>query len=152
MLPQKNPTFWGLLNRLVFTENNFVYMIIHHFFWMTSSQKLFLHFENMKPWCSGYHYCTTSFNKAWNQVLRRFKPCSRRVGDSRWWGSLTMVPAGNKATPFVGQPYHKNNSSSSSSFIIPTNPYWLTVCYWQFSVLGMGDWWWRYSWLSLGLI
>ena len=51
----------------------------------------------MAPWCSGYHYCTTSFNEAWTQVLRRFKPCSRRVGDSRWWGSLTMVPAGNKA-------------------------------------------------------
>ena len=67
------------------------------------------------PWCSGYRYCTTSFNKAWTQVLRRFKSCSRRVGDSRWWGSLTVVPAGNKATPFVGQPYHKNNSSSSSS-------------------------------------
>ena len=43
-----------------------------------------------------YHYCTTSFNKAWTQVLRRFKSCSRRVGDSRWWGSLTMVSAGNK--------------------------------------------------------
>ena len=27
-----------------------------------------------------------------------------------------MVPAGNKAkTPFVGQPYHKNNSSLSAS-------------------------------------
>ena len=26
-----------------------------------------------------------------------FKPCSRRAGDSRWWGSLAMVPAGNKA-------------------------------------------------------
>ena len=51
----------------------------------------------MAPWCSGYNYCTASFNKAWTQVLRRFKPCWRRVGDSRWWGSLTMVPAGNKA-------------------------------------------------------
>ena len=50
----------------------------------------------MAPWCSGYHYCTTSFNKAWTQVLRRFKSCTRRVGDSRWWGSLTMFPAGNK--------------------------------------------------------
>ena len=49
------------------------------------------------PRCSGYHYCTTSFNWAWTQVLHRLKPCSRRVGDSRWWGSLTMVPAGNKA-------------------------------------------------------
>ena len=45
--------------------------------------------------------------KAWTQVLRRFKSCSWRVGDSRWWGSLTMVPAENKAMPFVGQPYHK---------------------------------------------
>ena len=49
------------------------------------------------PWRSGYHYCTTSFSKTWTQVLRRFKSCSWRVGDSRWWGSLTMVPAGNKA-------------------------------------------------------
>ena len=24
------------------------------------------------PYCSGYHYCTTSFNQAWNQVLHRF--------------------------------------------------------------------------------
>ena len=42
-------------------------------------------------WCSGYHYCTTSFNKAWTQVLHRFKSCLRHVRDSRWWGSLTMV-------------------------------------------------------------
>ena len=49
------------------------------------------------PWCSGYDYCTTSFNKVWTQVLGKFKSCSRCVGDSRWWGSLTMVLAGNKA-------------------------------------------------------
>ena len=49
------------------------------------------------PWCSGYCCCTASFSKAWTQVLRRFKSCSLRVEDSRWWGSLTMVPAGNKA-------------------------------------------------------
>ena len=48
------------------------------------------------PWCSGYHFCTTSFIKAWTQILRRFKSCSRGVGALRWWGSLTMVPAGNK--------------------------------------------------------
>ena len=36
------------------------------------------------PWCSGYHYCTTSFNKARTQVLRSFKSCWQRVGDSRW--------------------------------------------------------------------
>ena len=54
-------------------------------------------YTTVAPWCSGYHYCTSSFNEAWTRVLRRLKPCSRRVGDSRWWGSLTMVPAGNKA-------------------------------------------------------
>ena len=42
------------------------------------------------PWCSGYHYCTTSFNKAWTQVLRRFKSCLWCVGDLRWWGSLKI--------------------------------------------------------------
>ena len=50
--------------------------------------------------CSGYYYCTTSFNKAWTRVLRRLKPCQRRVGDSRWWGSLTVVLAGNKTERF----------------------------------------------------
>ena len=48
-------------------------------------------------WCRGYHYCATSFNKAGTQVLRRFKFCLRRVGDSWWWGSLLMAGAGNKA-------------------------------------------------------
>ena len=51
-------------------------------------------------WCSGYLYCTTSFNEAWIQVLRRFKPCLLRVGDLRWWGTLTMVPAESKAKRF----------------------------------------------------
>ena len=51
----------------------------------------------MAPWCSGYHCYTTSLNKVWTQVLHRIKSCSRRVRNSRWWGSLTMVPAGNKA-------------------------------------------------------
>ena len=44
----------------------------------------------------GYHYCTTSFNKAWTQVLRNFKSCSRCIRDSQWWESLTMIPAENK--------------------------------------------------------
>ena len=57
----------------------------------------FPNMANVVPWCSGYHYCTTSFNKAWTQVLHRLKFCTRRVGDSRWWRSLTMVPAGNNA-------------------------------------------------------
>ena len=51
-------------------------------------------------WCSGYHYCTMSFNKAWTQVLHRFKSCLWHVGDLWWWVSLTMVPAGNKTKQF----------------------------------------------------
>ena len=46
--------------------------------------------------CSGYHYYTTSFKQAWTHVLHRFKPCLWSIRDLRWWGSLTMVPAGNK--------------------------------------------------------
>ena len=50
----------------------------------------------MAPWFSGYQYCTTfhSFNKAWTQILGRFKLYSRRVRDLRWWESLTIVLAG----------------------------------------------------------
>ena len=49
-------------------------------------------------WCSVYHYyCTTSFIKAWNQVLSRLKFCSRRVGDSPGWGPLMMVPSKSEA-------------------------------------------------------
>ena len=45
------------------------------------------------PWCSGYHYCTTSFNKAWTGVLCRFKSCSRRVrdGEDLWqWSRMEI--------------------------------------------------------------
>ena len=45
----------------------------------------------MAPWCSGYH----------SAQLHSTKPelslNLRRVGDSWWWGSKTMVSAGNKA-------------------------------------------------------
>ena len=49
----------------------------------------------MPPWCSGYHYCTASFNWAWTQVLRRFKSSSRRVGirdgEDLWqWSRLEL--------------------------------------------------------------
>ena len=33
----------------------------------------------------------------WTQFLLMFKTCSRNIGDSQWWGSLTMVPARAKA-------------------------------------------------------
>ena len=42
-------------------------------------------------WCSVYHYCITSFNKVWTEIVRRLKPYLRRVGDLRWWESLTII-------------------------------------------------------------
>ena len=65
------------------------------------------------PWCSGYHYCTTWFNKAWTQVQRKFKSCLWSVGDSRWWGSLAIVPAGNKAKRLSSVNHTTKNNSSS---------------------------------------
>ena len=59
----------------------------------------------MAPWCSGYHYCTTSFNKAKTQLLHRYKCCQQRVSVG---GLLTIVP--------VSQLYDKKNFSSSCTF------------------------------------
>ena len=44
-----------------------------------------------------FSFCTTSLNKAQTQDLHRFISCLWHIWESRWWGSLTMVPAGNKA-------------------------------------------------------
>ena len=52
--------------------------------------------QSKAMWCSDYLYRTTWFNKDWTHVLHRYKSCSWRVGDSRWWDSLTVVPVGNK--------------------------------------------------------
>ena len=59
------------------------------------------------PWCIGRHgvvvistaqrHSTEPEHSTWTQVLHSLKSCSRRVRDSRWWGSLTIVPAGNNA-------------------------------------------------------
>ena len=40
----------------------------------------------------------TSFVKAWTQILRSFKSCQRRVGDSQCLRSLSIVSAENKTT------------------------------------------------------
>ena len=42
--------------------------------------------------CCGYHYCTTSFKQILNSGSGH-----GQTGDSRRWGSLITVPAGNKA-------------------------------------------------------
>ena len=71
------------------------------------------------PWCRSYRYCTTSFSKAWTQVLGRFKSCSRHVGA---WGSLTMVPAGIKAKRL-----------SSINHATKTIHHWSNISTWVFS-------------------
>ena len=58
--------------------------------------RLWLKMDIRPLWCSGYHHGTTSYNKAWTQVLHRFNSCLQHVRDSQWWRSLTMVLAGYK--------------------------------------------------------
>ena len=45
---------------------------------------------------SCYHYCTTSFNKSWTQVLRGFTSCLPCAGNMQWWEFPTIVPAWNR--------------------------------------------------------
>ena len=50
-------------------------------------------------WCRGVVVITTvqlHSTKSELQVRHKFKYCSQHDGYSRWWGSLTMVLAGNK--------------------------------------------------------
>ena len=69
-------------------------------------------------WHRGVVIVITSLKWAWIRVLLRFKPCSWRVGNSRWWGSLRMVAAGNKAkrlssdNPTTKTIHHHHHSSS----------------------------------------
>ena len=65
-------------------------------------------------WCGGYHYYSISFNKILTQFLWQLKSCLQHVGDSQWWGPLTMVPAGNKAKCFLLVNHTIENNSSSS--------------------------------------
>ena len=51
----------------------------------------------MVPWGCGYLYCITSFIKASTQALHWCKSWLWHVGDLQWWGSVTMVPSGNRA-------------------------------------------------------
>ena len=52
-------------------------------------------FKTSSLGCCGVLVITIA-QKAWTQALCRFKSCSRRVGDSGWGGSLTMIKTGNK--------------------------------------------------------
>ena len=77
----------------------------------------------LTPSCIGYHYCTTLFNLAWTQVLRRLKSCSRCVRHLRWGRSLTMTPAGNttgllsSVTHTTKTNYHHQSLDKSIQYI-----------------------------------
>ena len=74
------------------------------------------------PPCSGYHYGTTSFKRAWIQVLHRFKSCSQLIRGCLWWGEpLKMVPTGNKAQPFKRQHHRMVKHTQTICLQKPTN-------------------------------
>ena len=75
--------FFSIVYRLLTFKNTLVFHVIRK---IKQSVAIFLK-ENLLVLMS------TCFNFYINKLLS----CSRRVGNSRWWGSLTMVPAGNKA-------------------------------------------------------
>ena len=50
----------------------------------------------MAQWCRAIATAQLHSTKPELRLCAWFKSCLRRVRDWRWWGSLTMVPAGSK--------------------------------------------------------
>ena len=60
------------------------------------------------PSCSGYHYCTVSFNKAWTQALRMFACSANLLKACQSFAMVRifdMVPVGYKAKPLSSVSY-----------------------------------------------
>ena len=79
----------------------FQFLLILSFFWLLLSRIwtktegiALLTWCHLALWCSGYHYCTSSFNKF------SVKTCCWCVKDLRWWEAPTMVPAGASLNAF----------------------------------------------------
>ena len=74
-----------------------------------------------------YIYIHKNLRTTWIQVLRRLNSYSWLVGDSRWWESLTMVPAGNKAkylssvnhTTRIIHHHHHHHKQFSLVYLVP---------------------------------
>ena len=84
-----------------------------------------------------YHYYTTSLNEAWTKALRRFKSYLRCAGDSRWWGSLTMVLAVNKSkclspVNHTTKTIHHHHHLILSGFSFPQLLHRLLSNFWSF--------------------
>ena len=71
----------------------------------------------MSSQCSIYHYCTTSFNRAWTQVLRRFKSCLWCAKGLPW----SQVEIWHKI--FVDQPFCKNNCHHQINISFSSDPF-----------------------------
>ena len=74
-------------------------------------------------WCSGYHYCTTSFIKAWIQVLCRFNPAQGALeigdGENVWQSSrleitlrLSSVNHTTETTPHHHHHHHHQHQQA----------------------------------------
>ena len=120
------------LNKFLSTEfrslNNTV--LWYHIIVMMTVQKevwCWLKFQTAQ-WCSGYHYWLTSFNKAWAQVLRRFKSW-------QWWRSLTMASAGNRTKGFSSVNHttktiyhHHHHHHRHQKGLTQSSKLWLNLC------------------------
>ena len=73
--------------------------------------------------------CKISFNKASIKFPRRFKSCSRRVGNLRWCVSLTIVPPESKVC-CISRVNHTTNHFFITIYIIiiiviPFSSFWV---------------------------
>ena len=94
-LGEKVPIKYYLIKYLVLQNTqNMMGINVDLFQWFINLLVKCLQEEEVAPWCSGYHYCTTSFNKTSTQVLRRFPArgvLEIWVGEDLWqWSRLEM--------------------------------------------------------------
>ena len=77
-----------------------IWLHAKHFSCFKSSLDIFL-ILILSPWCIGYYYCTTSFSKAWTQVMCSLKSCLQICdGENLWqWSRLeTRLNAPHQST------------------------------------------------------
>ena len=105
----------GKLSKSLFTLRKTMTFLFY--FWKSArkSKAIFMEYSEplifwgflMVPWGRGYHYYTTSFNKAWIKVLRRFKSCCmseiRDGEDFCRWSWLEIRLNAFPRSPSLGQ-------------------------------------------------
>ena len=107
--------------------------------------------SNLSLWRYGAVVITTAqlhSTKPWTQVLCKFQSCSWHVRDSQWWGSLTIVLAGNK----VKCPSSVNHTTRTIHHHIHYLIHNKICATKMFSVLFIPDFWHLYVIISHGYI